>query len=125
MDINKIIDNIETISEVSRYLGFNKVNSIITNGLLVDSYHPFCYKNHNHYNDYISRYKLYEEIYDTLFSPRIPGPEMVQLHQNFILAEFEFLNRELKNKNYKYSFQYSYLEGTHPWDSLIRDIMNN
>jgi hypothetical protein len=48
----------------------------------------------------------------------------VKVHFNFILAEFEYLIRELRNKNYRHPIQYAYLEGSHEWDPFIRSLVN-
>ena len=129
-----ILNNAELINKACRVLNPKIVWGYLTKYNYIDLYHPFCFKNPKELDNYYSRMKYMEEVYNTLYSPRLivyyefnefNQINGIKVHQNFILAELEFLVRELENKNYKYHFQYSYLSGSHPWDSFIRNIMNN
>ena len=134
-----ILNNAELINNACRVLNPKVVWGYLTKDNYIDLYHPFCFKNPKELCNYYSRMKYMEEVYNTLYSPRLIVYTQInesnknlefeeckiKVHENFILAELEFLLRELQNKNYKYDFQYSYLSGSHPWDSFIRNIMNN
>jgi hypothetical protein len=115
--------NYELVTQVLKVLPREMVFNIIKYGYWVDSFHPFCYKYPESLNDYKSRAIYMEEYYRSDYSRVITSGEKVKVHDNFIIAEFEFLVRELSDKNYTTPFQYSYLQGSHEWDSFMRELL--
>ena len=115
--------NYELVKQVLKVLPSKIVFDIIKYGYWVDSFHPFCYKYHGSLNDYRSRAIYMEEYYRSEYSRVITSGEKVKLHENFIIAEFEFLVRELSNKKFTHPSQYSYLQGSHEWDSFMRELL--
>ena len=120
-----LINHPELIKELIKLIGTDKVYSYIFNDRYIDIYHPFNYKNPDELNNYYSRMEYYSKVNKIINLPRFKSDNNIILHKNFILAEMEFLVRELSDKTFTSPVQYSYLTKNHPWDYLIDNILNN
>jgi len=63
-----------------------------------------------------------EQFQTKLFEPRLIGPYKIKVHEKLLLAEMEFIKRTV-NPYFKYPVQYSYMAANHPWDNLIKNII--
>jgi hypothetical protein len=98
--------------------------SILIEGIYyIDSYHPLVEFNKEEYlSTYTQRYKLMEQFQKSLFEPRLIGPHKIKVHDKLLLAEMEFIRRNI-NPRFKYPVQYSYIAANHPWDNFIKNII--
>lgn len=110
---------------MSELIGYSKVMDIYVYGFYVDNNHPYCSVDYSELNTYENRKAFidnYNKNYDKHY---MKGDYLIKLHDYFMLAEFEYVIREVYDKKFTHPIQYAYLAGTHTWDSVMYDIINN